>query len=222
VLAKNSGSDFDTKWADPSAVPDASPTVKGIVQLAGDLTGTAASPQIAAGAVTDAEVATATKDGAAATPSMRTLGTGANQAAAGNDPRFASSTLLGVSTFTADVTTAGSPSEAAPQTIVSLPSLTFDGSTLVRLEFFTTLASWGSTSTVGVSLWDDSPADQGRIWGPAAAWGGGIYAVRDFTPAAGTRVYRVRAWGANGAIFRGGAGGAGAYLPGFIRARVLR
>src|SRR3954463_15250384 len=58
---------------------DATTTTKGVVQLAGDLTGTAASPQIAAGAVTDAEVAAANKDGGAAVPSLRTLGTGAAQ-----------------------------------------------------------------------------------------------------------------------------------------------
>ena len=63
---------------------DATTTTKGVVQLAGDLTGTAASPQIAAGAVTDAEVAAANKDGTTATPSMRTIGSGAQQAMGGN------------------------------------------------------------------------------------------------------------------------------------------
>lgn len=43
------------------------------------------------GAVTDAKVATANKDGASATPSMRTLGTGAAQACAGNDSRLSDS-----------------------------------------------------------------------------------------------------------------------------------
>jgi hypothetical protein len=42
--------------------------------------------------VTDANVATANKDGAAGTASMRTLGTGAAQAAAGNDSRFTATT----------------------------------------------------------------------------------------------------------------------------------
>ena len=37
-------------------VVDASATTKGIVQLAGDLTGTAAQPRIANGAVTDAKI----------------------------------------------------------------------------------------------------------------------------------------------------------------------
>lgn len=40
---------------DPNWVPDATAGTKGSIQLAGDLTGTAASPQIAAGAVTEAE-----------------------------------------------------------------------------------------------------------------------------------------------------------------------
>jgi len=72
----------------PGPTIDATTTTKGVVQLAGDLAGTAASPQIAAGAVTDTEVAAANKDGVAATPSLRTLGTGAQQAASGTDSRF--------------------------------------------------------------------------------------------------------------------------------------
>lgn len=50
----------------------------------GDLTGTYPNPTVAALAITDAKVAAANKDGTAATPSMRTLGTGAQQAMAGN------------------------------------------------------------------------------------------------------------------------------------------
>lgn len=63
---------------------DATTGSKGIIQLAGDLAGTAASPQIAAGVITDAEVAGANKDGAVGTASMRTLGAGAQQAMPGN------------------------------------------------------------------------------------------------------------------------------------------
>lgn len=50
----------------------------------GSLAGTYPNPTIAAGAITDAEVATANKDGVTTKASMRTLGTGAQQAAAGN------------------------------------------------------------------------------------------------------------------------------------------
>jgi hypothetical protein len=57
----------------------------------GDLSGTYPNPEIAAGTITDADVASANVDGTAATPSLRTLGNGANQAAAGNDPRLSDS-----------------------------------------------------------------------------------------------------------------------------------
>lgn len=64
----------------------------------GDLTGTYPNPSVAALAITaakialatitDAQVAAANIDGASATPSLRTLGSGAAQACAGNDPRL--------------------------------------------------------------------------------------------------------------------------------------
>lgn len=57
----------------------------------GDLTGSYPNPSIAAGAVTDTKTAVANKDGLAGTPSMRTLGTGALQACAGNDSRLSDS-----------------------------------------------------------------------------------------------------------------------------------
>lgn len=43
-------------WQDYTP-PDATASIKGLVQLAGDLAGSAASPQIAAGVITDAEIA---------------------------------------------------------------------------------------------------------------------------------------------------------------------
>src|SRR5215472_15610608 len=77
-----------TSWISASGgtPPDATASVKGIIQLAGDLGGggTAAAPVIASGAVTDTKVAGANKDGAAATPCMRTLGSGSAQAMPGN------------------------------------------------------------------------------------------------------------------------------------------
>lgn len=57
----------------------------------GDLTGTYPNPTVAALAITDAKVAAANKDGTSGTASMRTLGTGAAQACAGNDSRLSDS-----------------------------------------------------------------------------------------------------------------------------------
>ena len=82
------GSAWQSAKGGVSNLPDATTAIKGIVQLAGDLTGTATNPQIAPGVITDADVNSAHKDGAAGTASMRTLGTGAQQATSGNDPRL--------------------------------------------------------------------------------------------------------------------------------------
>lgn len=76
VLTADSAQSTGLKWAAASGSGD--PT------MGGDLSGLASAAQIVAGAVTDVEVAAANKDGAAGTASMRTLGTGASQAAAGN------------------------------------------------------------------------------------------------------------------------------------------
>lgn len=78
------GSQWVSARGGTAATPPATTSSLGTVQLAGDLAGTATSPQIAAGAVTDVEVAAANKDGAVGTASMRTIGTGAQQAMAGS------------------------------------------------------------------------------------------------------------------------------------------
>lgn len=57
----------------------------------GSLSGTYPNPTIASGVITDTNVATANKDGLSGTPSMRTLGTGAQQSCAGNDSRLSDS-----------------------------------------------------------------------------------------------------------------------------------
>ena len=69
--------------------------------------GTIATADIAALAITDALVATANKDGASGTVSMRTLGTGAAQAAAGNDARLSDTRTPTASTITQAMFTAG-------------------------------------------------------------------------------------------------------------------
>lgn len=73
--------------------PDATSSVKGLVQLAGDLSGTAASPQIATGVVVAGDLASSLKPSgtaATSTEALRALGTTAGTAAAGDDSRFTS------------------------------------------------------------------------------------------------------------------------------------
>jgi hypothetical protein len=96
--ADNPGTGATDVTINAGTAPDADASTKGLVQLAGDLAGTAASPQIAAGAIVNADINAAAaiaesklnlaSDAAAGTASRRTLGTGSTQAAAGNDARL--------------------------------------------------------------------------------------------------------------------------------------
>jgi hypothetical protein len=87
---------------------------------------------IANGGVTDAQVAAANKDGVAATASMRTLGTGAQQAAAGNTGVIAGGTtgqVLTKKTATDYDTQWSTPSAggSGPARVTSLPASPTDG-----------------------------------------------------------------------------------------------
>ena len=78
------GTQWQSAKGGATSTPPATTSSLGTIQLAGDLAGTATSPQIAAGAIVDADVNSANKDGAVAVPSLRTLGSGAQQAMPGN------------------------------------------------------------------------------------------------------------------------------------------
>lgn len=82
---------------------------------------TAYSPktdEILPGTVTDTEISSANKDGLATRPSMRTLGTGAQQAVAGNDARLANARTPTAHTHAiADLPVAASGTSSATQVV---------------------------------------------------------------------------------------------------------
>lgn len=89
---------WDGTWTDlttqGTTAPDASTTVKGLIQLAGDLNGAgtvATAPVITAGAIDAGKISGTLKPSgtaAAGTEALRALGTTATTAAAGNDTRL--------------------------------------------------------------------------------------------------------------------------------------
>lgn len=110
---------------------------------------------LATGTVTTANIAAANKDGTAGTPSLRTLGPGAQQAAGGNDPRLAKGVIGGTqgvqlqgplptTPYTFNVLKAGSWmlvtwSATAYESVNQAPSdgeidLVIDGSSLVDIS----------------------------------------------------------------------------------------
>ncbi|HKY67413.1 MAG TPA: hypothetical protein VJM49_13620 [Acidimicrobiales bacterium] len=117
--------------------------------------------------------------------------------------------------------TAGAEVSADP--VVLAPSVTFDGSTVVLIEFFTPAVApaIAANANVMLFLYQDG-ASIGRmaaVVNPAAAnMYAPVYAVRRMTPTAGAHQYTFAAIvaGGNGTVVAG-PGGVGQYMPAFIR-----
>lgn len=124
--------------------------------------------------------------------------------------------------FTADVTISAT-TEATGNTVVTATSVEYDGKP-VLVEFFAPSVQVGASGQVIIDLWDDTAsASLGHLAtyvNPVASTHnyGAACGQRRLSPAAGARVYSVRAWRAtaNGVV-AANTGGTGKNLPGFIR-----
>lgn len=110
--------------------------------------------------------------------------------------------------------------EAAANSVVSAGSVTFDGSTVVMVEFFSPAVQKGTT-WIRFALYEDGSSI--GVLTPQLTPGGGtvgstVVLKRRITPASGAHTFAVAAWvdGGTGEVF-GASGGAGSFVPGYIR-----
>lgn len=134
----------------------------------------------------------------------------------------------GYAPFTATVAISAT-TEATAQVCATLPSITFPSLQVVEFEFYSpqVLPAALAGAAIIFVLWDNTAGVSlgllGSVGNPAAAvLSSPALMVRRLTPAAGARIYSVRAYrtGGNGSVVAG-AGGVGAFVPGYLKATVV-
>jgi hypothetical protein len=107
--------------------------------------------------------------------------------------------------------------EATANTIVTGGAVSYDGSTVVLIEFFIPASTRGTTYTQ-FWLYDGSSSIGAIGVNSGGSTGLSFHLSRRLTPSNASHTYSLRGSvdGATGTA-TGGAGGAGAYVPGFIR-----
>lgn len=124
--------------------------------------------------------------------------------------------------FTAPVATTNT-TEATAAAVATASAVTFDGATAVWIEFFSPDAGPNTASRTAIfALYDgaSSIGIMGDVSMASANNGGGLMLKRRMTPAAATKTYSVRLYiggGAGTVTAQAGLGGAGVYMPGYIR-----
>lgn len=105
-------------------------------------------------------------------------------------------------------------SEGGADSFLTGSSVSVDGSTEVRIEFFAPYGAASGGTGVAVLLEDSS------VIGWVAEWTavGPLYAAVFRTPSAGSRTYSVKLWKTGGTVSVGaGSGGSGAEVPAYLR-----
>lgn len=133
---------------------------------------------------------------------------------------------LAVTNFSANVTI-NATTEGTADTIATAPAFVFDGATQARIELFSPDSQLGANAAGNalVHVLYDNGASIGligqQITQTATQVDAPVLMGAVFTPSAASHTYSWRAYRTNAAcIVVGGAGGAGAFRPGYIR--VLR
>jgi len=173
------GSQWVSARGGAASVPPATTGALGTIQLAGDLSGTATSPQIAAGVITDVEVAAANKDGLQGTASMRTLGFGAQQALYGNvalnQIQVPTGSLLLNNQRIASMADPTAATDAATKQYVDNLSQGLDTKLSARAIATTNITLSGTQTVDGVALVVN---DRCVVAGQSTAANNGIYSVQ--------------------------------------------
>lgn len=172
------------------------------------------------GVIGAAGVSTLAKNGSTGLTGDVTLTGGSNVTLtqSGNDISIASTggggggTEYDYAQITSDVTVSGS--SGAQTTVITGASVSYDGSTRVKIEVFSALWVAGSAALIA-EVWEDSTS-LGRVMqtGAALAFGGTGTVFR--TPAAGAHTYTLKAWkngGTDGSI----GAVSGTFAPAYLR-----
>ena len=120
-------------------------------------------------------------------------------------------------------TTVTATSEATATTIVTGNAITYDGSTVVVIEFYCASFSVAASTDAVIELYDG--ASSAGFFGELNNGTTGAIAIPSYcrfrlTPSAAAHTYSIRGWKAAGTgavIAQAGAGSSGVYMPCYIR-----